>query len=165
MIGSLLYLTTSRPDIVQVVCMVARFQASPKQSHVNVVRRIFKYLQGTLTYGLWYPKKGDFTLQTYIDAGWAVCVDDRKSTSGGAFFLGDRLVSWHSKKQESISLSTAEAEYIAVATCCSQVLWMKQTLKDIQVEFSDPIVELLAENSTSFCIQRVITNFIRRITR
>lgn len=81
MIGSLLYLIASRPNIVQAVCKVERFQSSPKQSHVNAVRRIFKYLQGTITYGLWYPKKGDFTLHAYPDANWARCIDDRKSTS------------------------------------------------------------------------------------
>ncbi|GLJ55715.1 hypothetical protein SUGI_1196800 [Cryptomeria japonica] len=98
MICSLLYLTTSRLDIVQVVCMVAKFQVAPKQSHMNVISRIFRYLQGMLGYGLWYPKQGDFILEDYTDVDWEGCIDDRKSTSGGAFFLGDRLVSWHSKK-------------------------------------------------------------------
>lgn len=92
MIGSLLYLITSRPGIVHEVCIVAIFQSSPQQSQVNAIRIIFKYLQGTLSYGLWYPKKGDFTLQAYTDVDWASYIDDRKSTSGGAFFLGDKLV-------------------------------------------------------------------------
>eukprot|EP00249_Psilotum_nudum_P000684 c12775_g1_i1 orf=90-335(+) len=81
--------------------MVARFQATPKESHVVAVKRIFRYLKGTLDYGLWYPKGKDFTLIAYSDADWAGCVDDRKSTSGGAFFLRDNLVAWHSKKQDS----------------------------------------------------------------
>ncbi|KAH9299953.1 hypothetical protein KI387_011536, partial [Taxus chinensis] len=101
------------PDIMQAVDMVARFQVGPKESHVQVVKRIFRYLKGTMEYGLWYPKGKDFTLTAYTDSDWAGCVDDRKSTSEGAFFLGNSLVSWLSKKQNSISLSTAKAEYIA----------------------------------------------------
>lgn len=153
MIGSLLYLIASKPDIVQVVCMVARFQSAPKQSHVNVVRRIFKYLQGTLDYGLWYSKNDDFTLQAFTNADWVGCVDDKKSTSGGAFFLGGKLVSWHNKKQESISSSTVEAEYIAVVSCFTQVLWVKQTLKDILVEYSKPI-SIRCDNSSAINVSK-----------
>ena len=128
MIGSLLYVTTSRLDVMQVVGQVARFQDAPKETHVIAVKRIFRYLKGTLDFGLWYPKGNDLTLIAYSDADWAGCVDDRKSTSGTAFFLGGCLVSWSSKKQSSVSLSTAEAEYIATAACCTHILWMKQTL-------------------------------------
>jgi hypothetical protein len=109
MIGSLLYITTSRPDIMQVVGMVGRFQYAPKQSHLVAVKRIFKYLKGTMTYGLWYPRNQNFQLTAYSDADWANCVDERKSTSGGAFFLGDSLFAWISKNQGSISLSTTES--------------------------------------------------------
>ncbi len=139
MIGSLLYLTASRLDIMHAVGMVGRFQAAPKQSHLVAVKRIFKYLKGTLTYGLWYPRNQNFQLMAYSDAGWANCVDERKSTSGGAFFFGDSLVAWLSKKQSSISLSITEVEYIAAATCCSQILWMIQSLADLEVKYSDPI--------------------------
>jgi hypothetical protein len=89
------------------------------------VKIIFKYLKGTLDFGLWYSRSEYFTLTTYTDADWVGSVDDRKSTSGGAFFLGNSLVSWLSKKQSSVSLSTIEAEYIATTSCCTQVLWMK----------------------------------------
>jgi hypothetical protein len=119
MIGSLLYITTSCPDIIQVVGMVGRYQSAPKQIHLVVVKRIFKYLKGTMTYGLWYPRNHNFQLTTYLDVDWANCVDERKSTSGGAFFLGDSLVAWISKKQGYISLSTTEAEYIGATTCCT----------------------------------------------
>jgi hypothetical protein len=139
MIGSLLYITTSRPDIMQVVGMVGRYQSAPKQSHLVAVTRIFKYLKGTMTYGLWYPRNQNFQLTAYSDADWANCVDERKSTSGGAFFLGDSLVAWISKKQGSISLSTTQEEYIVVATCCTQILWMIQTLADLKVAYTDPI--------------------------
>jgi hypothetical protein len=98
MIGSLLYITASRPDIMQVVGMVGCYQSTPKQSHLVVVTRIFKYLKGIMTYGLWYPKNQNFQLTAYSDVDWANCVDERKSTSGGAFFLDDSLVAWISKK-------------------------------------------------------------------
>eukprot|EP00253_Pinus_taeda_P013309 PITA_13309 len=128
MIGSLLYLTGTRPDIMHAVGMVGRFQANPKETHLHAVKRIIKYLQGTQNYGLWYPRDADLTLHAYIDADWDGSVDDIKSTSGGAFFMGSRLVSWFSKKQSSIALFTAEAEYVAAAPCCTQLLWMMQTL-------------------------------------
>jgi hypothetical protein len=97
---------------MQAVGLVGRFQSNPKETHVHVVKRIFRYLQGTIDFVLWYPKDIDITLRAYTDADWAGSVDDRKSTSGGAFFLGNYLVSWLKKKQTSISLSTTEAEYI-----------------------------------------------------
>jgi hypothetical protein len=139
MIGSLLYITSSRIDIMQAVGMVGCYQYDPKQSHLVAVKRIFKYLKGTMTYGLWYPKNQNFQLTSYSDADWANYVDERKNTSGGAFFLGDSLVAWLSKKKGSISLSTTEAEYIAAATCCTQILWMIQTLADLKVTYTDPI--------------------------
>jgi hypothetical protein len=109
MIGSLLYITASRPDIMQVVGMVGHYHSSPKQCHLVTVTRIFKYLKGIMNYGLWYPRNQNFQLITYSNTDWANCVDERKSTSGGAFFLGDSLVAWLSKKKGSISLSTIEA--------------------------------------------------------
>ena len=134
MIGSLLYVTTSRPYIMQAIGLVARFQSAPKETHVQVVKIIFRYLKGTLEFGLWYSRINDFTLIAYIDVNWAGSIDDKKSTSEGEFFLGKCLVSWLRKKQTLISLSIAEAEYIVAATCCTQVMWMKQDLQDIQVE-------------------------------
>ena len=112
MIGSLLYVTTSRPDVKQVFGMVARFQATPKESHVQVVKIIFRYLKGTIDLSLWYPRKDSFYLKDYADVDWEGCADGIKITSGGAFFLGESLVSWISKKQSSISLSSTEAKYI-----------------------------------------------------
>jgi len=126
MIGSLLYVTASRPDVMQAVGQVARFQAAPKESHIIVVKRILRYLQGTTKYGLWYPKGENIIIQAFTDADWAGSIDDRKSTSGATFYLGGCLISWLSKKQTSISLSTAEEKYIVVTICCTQVLWMKK---------------------------------------
>jgi hypothetical protein len=139
MIGSLLYITTSRPNIMQVVGMVGHYQSAPKQSHLVVVTRIFKCLKGTMNYGLWYPRNQKFQLTAYSDVDWASYVDERKNTSEGEFFLGDSLEAWLSKKQGSISLSTTEAECIATATCCTQIVWMIQTLVDLKVTYIDPI--------------------------
>ena len=92
-IGSLLYVTASRPDVKQAVGMVSRFQAAPRESHVQAVKRIFRYLKGTIDLGLWYPSKNTFSLKSYSDANWVGFVDDKKSTNGGSFFLGESLVS------------------------------------------------------------------------
>ena len=97
-IGSLLYLTASRPDIAFSVGVCARYQAAPKESHLNVVKRIIRYINGTPNYGLWYSKDSIACLASYSDVDWAGSVDDRKSTSGGCFYLGNNLVSWMSKK-------------------------------------------------------------------
>ena len=100
-----------------------------------------------------YPKGNNLIIQAFTDTDWAGSIDDRKSTSGATFYLGGCLVSWLSKKQTSISLYTSEAEYIAVATCCAQVLWMKQTLQDLQVQFSDPI-PVFCDNTNSISISK-----------
>ncbi|XP_070020307.1 secreted RxLR effector protein 161-like [Nicotiana sylvestris] len=126
MIGSLLYLTTSRPDIVFSVGLCARFQANPKESHLTAVKRILRYLKGITDLCLWYPKGSNFDLVRYVDADYAGFLVDRKSTSGMAYFLGLCLVSWATRKQNYVALSTAEAEYVAAASCCAQLLWMKQ---------------------------------------
>ncbi|RVW29029.1 Retrovirus-related Pol polyprotein from transposon RE1 [Vitis vinifera] len=136
MIGSLLYLTASRPDIMYNLCLCARFQSFPKESHLSAVKRILRYLKGTMDIGLWYPKGDNFELIGYSDADFAGCKVERKSTSGTCHFLGHSLVSWHSKKQNSVALSTAEAEYIAASLCCAQILWMKQTLTDFNLILS-----------------------------
>ena len=129
-IGSLLYLTASRPDIAFSVGVCARYQATPKESYLTVVKRIIQYINGTPNYGLWYSKDSNACLVDYSDTDWAGSVDDRKSTSGGCFYLGNNLIFWMSKKQNSVSLSTAEVEYIAAGSCCTQLLWMKKLLHD-----------------------------------
>ena len=109
MISSLLYVTASRSYVMQAVRLVARFQANPKEAHVLEIKRILRYLKGTTEFGLWYPKGNELTLVAYTDADWAGSIDDRKSTSQATLYLGDCLVSWSSKKQPSVSLSTIEA--------------------------------------------------------
>jgi hypothetical protein len=147
MIGSLLYLCASRPDIILSVCMCARFQADSKEVHLRAVKRIMRYLVYTPKFGLWYPRGSTFDLIGYSDAYWAGCKIDRKSTSGTCQFLGRSLVSWASKKQNSVALSTAKAEYIAAGHCCAQLLWMRQTLRDYGYKLSK--VPLLCDNESA----------------
>nr|GEV14571.1 uncharacterized mitochondrial protein AtMg00810-like [Tanacetum cinerariifolium] len=130
MIGALMYLTSSRPDIVHATCLCARYQAKSTEKHLKEVKRIFHYLRGTINTGLWYTKDSGFELTGFSDADYAGCKDTFNSTSGGAQFLRERLVSWSSKKQDYTTLSTAEAEYVSLSACCVQVLWMRTQLTD-----------------------------------
>ena len=136
MIGSLLYLTASRPDIMYSTCLCVRYQAETKESHLIAVKHILRYLKGTPNMGLCYPKGSGFDLIGYSDSDFAGCKIDRKSTTGGCQLLGGKLVSWTSKKQNSVSTSTAEAEYVAAGSCCAQILWMKNQLLDYDLQFS-----------------------------
>ncbi|KAG2380359.1 Retrovirus-related Pol polyprotein from transposon TNT 1-94 Protease [Vigna angularis] len=147
MIGSLLYLTASRPDIMQSVCVCARYQSSPRESHLTAVKRIFKYLKGTTSFGLWYPSGAEPSLVGFSDADYEGCKIDRKSTSGTYHFLGSSLVSWHSKKQVCVALSTTEAEYIAAGRCCAQILWMKQQLEDYDIHLDH--IPLKCDNTSA----------------
>jgi hypothetical protein len=112
MIGSLIYLTAMRSDIQFLVCLCARFQASPRTSHRQAVKRIFRYLRHTLDLGLWYSASSYLALHGFLNADFAGCRLDRKSTSGTCQFLGSSLVSWSSRKQTSVAQSTTEAEYV-----------------------------------------------------
>ncbi|GJZ96988.1 hypothetical protein Tco_0669322 [Tanacetum coccineum] len=130
MIGSLMYLTSSRPDIMFAVCACARYQVNPKVSHLHAMKRIFRYLKGQPNLGLWYPKDSPFDLVAYTDSDYVGASLDRKSTTGGCQFLGCRLISWQCKKQTMVANSTTEAEYVAVSSCFRQVLWIQNQLLD-----------------------------------
>ncbi|GJX68137.1 retrovirus-related pol polyprotein from transposon TNT 1-94 [Tanacetum coccineum] len=150
MIGSLMYLTASRPDLNYVVCLCARYQAKPTEKHLQAVKRIFRYLNGTINMGLWYSKDTDMSLTAYADADHAGCQDTRRSTSGSAQFLGDKLVSWSSKKQKSTAISSTEAEYIALSGCCSQILWMRSQLTDYGFQFNK--IPLYCDNKSAIAL-------------
>ncbi|WVZ70173.1 hypothetical protein U9M48_018860 [Paspalum notatum var. saurae] len=152
MIGSLLYLTATRPDIQFAVCLCARHQASPRTSHRQAVKRIFRYLKLTPELGLWYSSGSSLSLRGLSDADHAGCRIDRKSTSGTCQLLETSLVSWSSRKQASVSLSTTEAEYIAAASCCSQLLWMKATLSDFGLRFGK--ISLLIESTSAISVAK-----------
>nr|GEV99627.1 uncharacterized mitochondrial protein AtMg00810-like [Tanacetum cinerariifolium] len=121
---SLMYLTSSRPDIMFAVSACVRFQATPKVSHLHAVKRIFRYLKGMPHLGLWYPRDSPFNFVAYLDSDYAGASLDRKSTIGGYKFPGRRLIYWQCKKQTIVATSSTEAEYVAAASCCSQVLWI-----------------------------------------
>jgi hypothetical protein len=147
MIGSLLYLTASRSDIMFSICMCTRFQANPKKAHLSAIKRILRYLKHTPSVDLWHPKGATFELIGYSDLDYDGCKIDRKSTSGGCLLLGRSLVSWTSKKQNSVGLSTAKAKYIAACACCTQILYMKQTLLDYGVVLEK--IPLLCDNESA----------------
>jgi hypothetical protein len=135
MISSLLYLTASRPNIMFSVYMCARFQVSPKECHMMVIKRILRYLRQTQNLGLWYPKGAHFIHVGYSDSDYAGCKIDRKSTSGTCQLHVRSFISWSSKKQNFVALSTTKVEYVCADRCCAQLLWMKQTLLDYGVKF------------------------------
>ena len=130
MIRSLLYLTTSRLDVCYSVGVCARYEESPKDSHLILVKKIIKYDSGIMDYGIWYTRDTTSSLVGYYDNDWVGNLDDRKSTSGGCFFLGKNLVSWFNRKRNCISLFIVEAEYIATGSGCTQLIWMRNMLKD-----------------------------------
>nr|GFA26134.1 uncharacterized mitochondrial protein AtMg00810-like [Tanacetum cinerariifolium] len=115
LIGNLLYLTASRPDLQLDICMCARYQARPTENPLHAVKRIFRYLRGTVNRGLWYPKDSSIALTAFTYTDHAGCQDTRCSTSGSLQFLGDRLISWLSKRQKSVAISSTEAKYIALS--------------------------------------------------
>nr|GEZ19887.1 hypothetical protein [Tanacetum cinerariifolium] len=125
MIGVLMYFMSSRSDIVHATCLCAWYQAKPTEKHLEDVKRIFCYLWGIVNTGLWYTKDSSFELIGFSDADYAGCKDTFKSTSGGAQFLGQKLVSWSLKKQDYTAMSTAEAEYVSLFACWAKVLWMR----------------------------------------
>nr|GEU31177.1 putative ribonuclease H-like domain-containing protein [Tanacetum cinerariifolium] len=130
MIGSLMYLSSSRSNIMFAVCTCARFQVTPKASHLHAVKRIFRYLKGKPHLGLWYQKDSPFDLVAYSDSDYAGASLDKKSTTGGCQFFGCRLISCQCKKQTVLATSSIEAEYVAAASCCAQVLWIQNQLLD-----------------------------------
>ncbi|GKD27307.1 hypothetical protein Tco_1233521 [Tanacetum coccineum] len=152
MIGCLMYLTASRPDIMFAVCLCARFQVTPKVSHLHAVKRIFRYLKHQPNLGLWYPKDSPFHLEAFSDSDYAGDNHDRRSTSGGCQYLGRRLVSWQCKKQTIVAISSTEAEYVAAASCCAQVLWMQNQLLDYGFNFMN--TEIHIDNESTICIVR-----------
>ncbi|GJS10963.1 retrovirus-related pol polyprotein from transposon TNT 1-94 [Tanacetum coccineum] len=137
MIGNLLYLTASRPNIVFSVCLCAHFQEAPKTSHLEAVKRIFRYIKGTTHLGLSYPKGMGVETIIYADSDHAGDYVDRKSTSGVCTFIGCCLTSWFSKKQTALAISTTEAGYISAGKAYQQALWMKQALVDYNIVLDD----------------------------
>ena len=149
-IGSVMYLTASRPDIVFAVYLCSRYQSKPTETHLSEAKRILRYIKRTINLGIWYPKDFGFELIAFSDADHTGCLDSRKSTSGALKFLGDKLVSWQSKKQDCTSLSSTEAEYVALSACCAQVIWMRTQLKDYGYVFER--IPMYCDNRSAIAI-------------
>ncbi|GJS35988.1 hypothetical protein Tco_0534370 [Tanacetum coccineum] len=150
MIGSLMYLNASRPDIMFAVCACSRFQVTPKTSHLSAVKKIFRYLKGKPKMGLWYLRVSLFDLEAYSDSDYAGANLDRKSTTRGCQFLGRRLISWQCKKQTIVATSTTEAEYVVAANCCGQVLWIQNQMLDYGFNFMN--IKIYIDNESTICI-------------
>ncbi|GJT34959.1 hypothetical protein Tco_0925378 [Tanacetum coccineum] len=150
MIGSLMYLTASRPNIMFVVCAYTRFQVTPKVSHLHAVKRIFRYLKGQPKLGLWYPKDSPFDLKAYTDSDYAAASLDKKSTTRCSQFLGKRLISWQCKKQTIVANSTTEAEYVVASSCCGQVLWIENQSLDYGYNFMN--IKIFIDNESTIYI-------------
>eukprot|EP00253_Pinus_taeda_P027695 PITA_27695 len=134
LVGSLLYLTTTRPDIMHAVGLISIFMQSPSKIHFGATKRILRYVSGTINYGTWYTSSNNFGLVGYTDSDWAGSFDDRKSISGYVFSVGLGAVLWCSKKQPTISLYSIEAEYIGAATATCEAIWLKKVLIDLKQE-------------------------------
>lgn len=141
LIGRLLYLTLSRPDIAFAVHKLSQFIAQPRTPHLHAVHHLLRYLNNKPGQGIFFSSSSQLHLKAFSDADWGACHDSRKSTTGFCIFLGESLVSWKAKKQSTISRSSAEAEYRAMAATTSELIWLHQLLKDFGVE--DPMPALL----------------------
>nr|GFA74404.1 hypothetical protein [Tanacetum cinerariifolium] len=150
MIGTLLYLMASRPDLQFAICMYARYQSWPTEKHIHAVKRIFRYLRGTVNRGLWYPKDSSIALTAFADADHARCQDTRRSTSGSLQFLGERLISWSSKRQKSAAISSTKVKYIALSRCCAQILWMRSQLTDYGLGFNK--IPMYCDNKSAIAL-------------
>nr|GEW21668.1 hypothetical protein [Tanacetum cinerariifolium] len=150
MIGSLMYLTSSSPDIMFAMCGCSRFQVQPKVSHMHAVKRIFRYLKGKPTLGLCYPKESHLELIAYSDSDYACASLDRNYTTGGCQFLGSRLISWQCKKQTIMANSTTKAEYIAASNCGRRVLWLQNQILDYGYNFMQ--TKIHTENESAICV-------------
>jgi hypothetical protein len=163
MIGSLLYLTATRSDIQFSVCLCTHFQASPRTSHRQAVKQIFRYLRHTPDFGLWYFASSSLALHGFLDADFARCRLDRKSTSGTCQFLESSLVSWSSRKQSSVAQSTTEAEYVVATSCCSQLLWITFTMSDFGEEYTHVALQCDSTSAISVAKNPVLHSTTKHI--
>lgn len=151
LVGRLIYLCHTRPDITYAVSVVSRYMHDPRSGHLDAVYRILRYLKGSPGKGLWFKTNGHLNVDGYSDADWASCLDDRWSTSGFCVFVGGNLVSWRSKKQPVVSKSTAEAEYRAMSQGLSEILWIRGLLLELKILRQGPL-NLWCDNKSAICI-------------
>jgi len=137
LIGRLIYLTVSRPDITYAVHVLSRFMHQPRKDHIKAALRVVRYLKKALGQGLFFSSNSDFRLRAYCDSDWAGCPLTRRSTTGYCVFLGSSLISWRSKRQKTVSLSSAEAEYNAMTGACCELTWLRHLLRDLGISHQD----------------------------
>ncbi|CAL2270230.1 unnamed protein product [Prunus armeniaca] len=136
-VGALQYLTWTRPDLAFAVNQVCQFMHQPRESHLGAVKRILRYLKGTLEHGLWF-QQGSTHLHAYFDADWAGCPIDRRSTSGYCVFFGSNLISWSAKKQPTVARSSTEAEYRGIALAAAELVYISKLFRDIGLYLANP---------------------------
>ena len=137
-VGSLMYLTATRPDIMYSVSLISRYMENPTKMHLLAAKRIFRYLKGTMEFGLFFKKGEKSDLIGFTDSDYAGDQDDRRSTSGFVFMLDSGAVSWSSKKQPIVTLSTTEAEFVAATSCACQAIWLKKILEELHFKKQGP---------------------------
>ena len=153
LVGSLRYLTCTRPDILFGVGLVSRFMEEPTMTHLKTAKRILRYIKGTLDFGLFYSSSNNFRLVGYSDSDWAGDLDDRKSTTGFLFYLGDTAFTWISKKQPIVTLSTCEAEYVAAASCVCHAMWLRSLLKELNFA-QEEATEIFVDNQSAIALAK-----------
>ncbi|CAL8152565.1 unnamed protein product [Prunus armeniaca] len=139
LVGRLIYLTITRLDITYAVHVLSRFMHEPRIPHMDAAVRILRYLKYTPGQGILFPTQDDLKLKAFCDSDWAGCPTTRRSTTGYCVFLGNSLISWRTKRQKTVSLSSAEAEYRAMASTCCELSWLQCLLQDLQLTHSEPV--------------------------
>ncbi|CAA7043465.1 unnamed protein product [Microthlaspi erraticum] len=155
-IGKLMYLHMTRPDIFYAVNMLCQFSHDPRDVHLKAAHRVLRYLKRTVGQGLFYAANSAFDLRGYADADWGTNTDDRRSISGYCMFIGDSLVSWKSKKQDTVSCSSAEAEFRAMAFATKEMIWLSRLLVSLKIPFQEP-THLYCDNTAAI---HIANNFV-----
>ena len=150
-VGKLLYLTHTRPDITYAVHKLSQFMSAPRNDHLKAAQRMLRYLKNDLAQGLFYSASSETTLTAFCDADWGACLDSRRSTTGYCIFLGDSLISWRAKKQQTVSRSSSEAEYRSMADTTCELIWLDYLLRDLHCSLTGP-AKLFCDNQSALHI-------------
>lgn len=148
-----MYLTVTRPDLMFVVCLLSRFMADPKEEHMLIGKRVLRYLKGTLEFGVFYGRSSKLDLLGYTDSDYARDMNDRKSTSGYVFLLNGAAICWSSRKQDIVTLSSTEAEYVAATSSACHSVWLKGILKELEV-VADECIDIMCDNSSAIKLSK-----------
>ncbi|XP_070675755.1 secreted RxLR effector protein 161-like [Malus domestica] len=151
LVGSLRYLTCTRPDILYVVGLVSRYMENPTTTHLKTTKIILRYLKGTVNFGLFYSSSNNYKLVGYSDSDWAGDSDDRKNTIGFVFLMGDTAFTWMSKRQPIVTLSTCEAEYVTATSCVCHAIWLRNLLKELSMPQEEP-TEIYVDNKSAIAL-------------